>query len=123
MVVLDKKSGSSSARVGCSTPECAFGVTTVRLKSGQWHFSPKRFHWQHSAFCLPACTQLPLRPSFLASLPVIQSTLCAHPKTSVKALHNSLLSSGKKVGYQQVRRAKHIALRGLRPPGAEPAAD
>ena len=95
----------------CSTPECTFGVTTVRLKTGQWHISPKRFNWQHSDFCFPTGIQLPLRPSFLASLPVIQSTLHTHPETSVKTLHNSLLSSGNNVGYQQVQRAKHIALR------------
>ena len=106
-----KKSSSKAARVRCATPDCTFRVTTNRLKNGRWHIPCSTFVWEHSASCIPTSTQLPLRPSFLASLPVFQSALIAQPETSAKTLQKSLLSSGNNVQYQQVVRAKRIALR------------
>ena len=44
-------------------------------------------------------------------MPIVQSSLLTQPDTSAKALHKSLVSSGNNVGYQEVVRAKHIALR------------
>ena len=44
-------------------------------------------------------------------MPIVQSSLLTQPDTSAKALHKSLVFSGNNVGYQQVVRAKHIALR------------